>query len=166
MFCYNIIVVIMIPELVDVEGAPWRVLPVGVHKADLEELAATFAINQWRRELFGGLLEASRDLRMAGCARLYVDGSYVTGKPIPVDYDVCWDPEGVDERSLAPVFRDFSNDRALQKARYRGEFFPSSVAADAVGNTFLEFFQRERYSGGRKGIVAVELTTEPMIQSR
>ena len=156
----------MIPELIDVTGAPWPVLPAGVHKADLGEIAAAFAINQWRRRLFDGLLEASRVLKAAGCARLYLDGSYVTGKPIPGDYDVCWDPVGVVGRLLPQVFRDFSNDRAAQKAAYGGEFFPSSAAANTVGRTFLEFFQLERYSGIRKGILEVELTTDPIIKSR
>ena len=112
----------MIPELIDVTGAPWPVLPPGVHKADLTGIAAAFAINQWRRRLFDGLLEASRALKAAGCARLCVDGSYVTGKPMPGDYDVCWDPVGVVGRLLPQVFRDFSNDRAAQKAAYGGEF--------------------------------------------
>ena len=42
---------------------------------------------------------------------------------------------------MDPVFRDFDNERAAQKAKYGGEFFPSSFKADAVGRTFLEFFQ-------------------------
>ena len=147
-------------------GAPWPVLPAGVHKADLAEIAAAFGINQWRRRLFDGLLEASRVLKAAGCARLYLDGSYVTGKPIPEDYDVCWDPVGVVGRLLPRVFGDFSNGRAAQKAVYGGEFFPSSAAANTIGKTFLEFFQLERYSGNRKGILEVELMTDPMIKSR
>ena len=75
------------------------------------------------------------------------------------------DPLSKDPQLLDPVFLDFSDDRAAQKARYGGEFFPSSFAADAVGRTFLEFFQLERYSGERKGIVLVELAGDPTIQS-
>ena len=106
------------------------------------------------------------DLWTAGCSRIYLDGSYVTAKPIPGDYDVCWDPAGVDGGQLAPVFRDFSNGRAMQKARYGGEFFPSSAVADTVGSTFLEFFQLERFTGKRKGILEVALTTDPLIAPR
>ena len=58
----------MIPELIDVTGAPWPVLPAGVHKSDLAEVAAAFAINQWRRRLFDGLLEVSRVLMTARVA--------------------------------------------------------------------------------------------------
>lgn len=155
----------MIPSLIQVSGAPWLVLPEGDHGADLQAVAAAFAFNAPRRELFDGLVHACRDLFSAGCQRLYVDGSYVTGKPIPGDYDACWDPEGVDSRSLHPVFLDFSDNRAAQRAKYGGEFFPSSARADQVGNTFLEFFQLERYSGRRKGIVVVQLASDPLIQN-
>ena len=140
-------------------------MPGGVHTADLKGIADAFVINTPRRRLFEGLVEASRDLRSAGCRRIYVDGSYVTGKPIPGDYDVCWDPDGVDPRLLHPVFLDFRDDRAAQRFRYGGEFFPSSFAADGVGNSFLGFFQLERFSGGKKGIVLVELARDPMIHS-
>ena len=156
----------MLPTLIGVAGSPWRLLPGGVHSASLQEVASAFAFNQWRRELFRGLVKASQHLATAGCVRLYVDGSFVTSKPLPGDYDVCWDPQGVDPRSLPSVFLDFCNDRAAQKARYGGEFFPSSSAADAVGNTFLTYFQLERYSGARKGIVEIELATDPMAQAR
>ena len=154
------------PPLIEMSGAPWRVLPVGVHPAILHDVADVFAVNPRRRQLFAGLVEASRDLAFAGCERIYVDGSYVTTKPLPGDYDVCWDPQGVDPTLLAPRFLDFSNDRAAQKGKYGGEFFPSSFQADTVGNTFLQYFQLERYTGGRKGIVLVNLIDDPMIGNR
>ena len=40
-------------------------------------------------------------------------------------------------RSMEPVFFDVRNLRAAQKAKFFGEFFPSSAKADLVGNTFL-----------------------------
>lgn len=154
----------MIPELVDLPGAPWSVLPVGVHTADLGGIARAFAVNPQRRSLFEGLVRGARDLASAGCRRIYVDGSYVTNKPIPGDYDVCWEPEGVNVRLLDRVFRDFSHGRAAQKAKYGGEFFPSSAAADHAGNSYLEYFQRESHSGGRKGIILVDLVRDSTIQ--
>ena len=148
---------------IDVTGAPWPVLPAGVHKADLGEIAAAFAINQWRRRLFDGLLEASRVLKAAGCARLYLDGSYVTGKPIPGDYDVCWDPVGVVGRLLPRVFRDFSNDRAAQKAAYGGEFSRRPQRRIRWERHSLSSFNLSDTAETRKGILEVELTTDPMI---
>ena len=100
----------------------------------------------------------------AGCQRLYLDGSFVTGKPKPGDYDVCWDPHGVDPRLMDPVFGDFSNKRAAQKAKYGGEFFPSSARVAEVGRTFLEFFQLDKFSGKQKGIILVSLAIDPMLK--
>lgn len=156
---------VAIPTLVVVRGAAWRVLPAGVHTADLNALAAAFATNTWRRKLFDGLLRASRDLHRAGCQRIYVDGSYVTNKPNPGDYDLCWDPEGVNQELLDSAFLDTSETgRLAQKVKYGGEFFPSSFLEYVSRTTFLEFFQTDRRSHIRKGIVQVNLTDDPMIQ--
>jgi len=154
----------MIPELVDLPGSPWSVLPAGVHPADLRAIADAFAVNPQRKSLFEGLVRGARDLASAGCRCIYVDGSYVTNKPIPGDYDVCWEPGGVNLRLLDRVFLDFSHGRAAQKARYGGEFFPSSAAADHAGNSYLDYFQRENHSGARKGIILVDLVRDPTIQ--
>ncbi len=154
----------VLPALICILGAPWPVLPEGLHSSNFSEVAANFAINPWRRTLFDGLLNASRNLKEAGCLRLYLDGSYVTGKPNPRDYDVCWDPGGVDPTLLDPVFLNFDNRRAAQKSKYNGEFFPSGWPADRTGNTFIDFFQIERFSGLKKGLVLIELHTEPIIQ--
>ena len=65
--CYNIIVVITIPNFVHLKGAPWPVLPAGIHAADLNTIQLRFACNPWRRRLFSGLWEAARNLAMSGC---------------------------------------------------------------------------------------------------
>lgn len=154
----------MIPELIRVSESPWPILPAGLHEADLSAIKRRFASNKWRRELFNGLVEASRILKQAGCRYLYLNGSFVTEKPIPNDYDACWDPIGVDMRHMDPVFFDFRNNRAAQKARFGGEFFPSSYEVKGFGQTFLEFFQIDKYSGTQKGIIAVGLTNDPMLR--
>lgn len=66
----------MIPGLVSIVGAPWDVLPPGIHMATLAEVELTFAINQRRQTLFGGLLVACASLRSAGCSRIFLDGGY------------------------------------------------------------------------------------------
>lgn len=153
----------MIPELIEVSKSPWRILPAGLHEADLTAVKRCFASNKRRRELFDGLVEASRILSRAGCRRLYLDGSFVTEKPIPNDYDACWDPCGVDKHLMDPVFFDFRNNRASQKARFGGEFFPSTIRVREVGKTFLEFFQIDRFSGKQKGIIVVGLINDPIL---
>ena len=152
----------MIPELVEIKNAPWEVLPCGIHKATLAEVKKFFGTNPHRRELFEGLVRALIALHIAGCRTVYLDGSYVTGKPKPNDYDACWDPAGIDPKKLDPVFFDFDNLRANQKQIFFGEFFPS-IANGVPGQPILEFFQRERYTGAAKGILLIDLTSDPLL---
>ena len=164
--CYNSIVVNMIPHLTHVTGSPWPLLPPGIHQSSLDEVATAFATNPWRRSLFEGLLDASGRLLRAGCLRVYLDGSYVSGKPKPGDFDACWDPTGVDLSKLDPVFLEFRNGRAAQKAAFKGEFFPSSMICADVGRTFVEFFQQDRFSGEQKGIISIPLLSDPLLLGR
>lgn len=96
-------------------------------------------------------------LRDAGCKIVYVDGSFVTDKEIPGDFDACWEEAGVDPIILDPVLLTFANGRAEQKMKYMGELFPASSDAVGDGYSFLEFFQTDKISGGRKGIIAINL---------
>lgn len=153
----------MIPDLVPLPGSPWTVLPPGVHAATLEDVKATFATDTWRRELFDGLVLASGKLQLAGCPTIYLDGSYVTGKPRPGDFDACWDPSGVDPTKLDPVFLNFENSRAAQKAAFKGEFFPSSMICADAGQTFIDFFQTDRFTGEQKGIISILLSVDPLL---
>ena len=139
----------MIPTLIPIKGAPWGVLPPGVHPATLSEVAISFATNGRRRLLYDGLLLAAMALRSAGCGKLYLDGSYVTAKTIAGDYDGCWDPAGMDRAKLDPVFLDFSNKRQAMKNKFGGEFFPSN-APNTPTQTFLDFFRSKNLPDKRK----------------
>jgi hypothetical protein len=145
----------VIPAFIDI-GASWKVLPPGVHDATLQEVQKRFAINEGRERLFSGLFEACRSLAAAGCTTIYLDGSYVTSKPDPGDYDACWDPIGVDIARLDPILRDFSDQRRRQKDRYSGELFPSSARADRT-HPFTDYFQFDKETGKKKGIIRVHL---------
>ena len=156
----------MIPALVPLNDSPWAVLPPGIHQADLYEVAAAFATNAWRRELFSGLVDACGRLRAAGCLTVFLDGSYVTGKPRPEDFDACWDPAGVDPVNLDPVFLQFGNGRAAQKAAFKGEFFPSSMTCADVNRAFVDFFQMDRFTGQQKGIISIPLSADPLLSRK
>jgi hypothetical protein len=156
----------MLPALVAIDGSPWDVLPPGIHAATLAEIERTFTYNPRRRALFSGLVDAALHLSLVGCRRVLLDGSYVSAKPIPGDYDACWDPEGVDFAKLDPVFDDFDNGRATQKARFGGEFFPSTVIEANSSAAFAEFFQIDRFTGRKKGILAVALATDETVARR
>ena len=113
---YNDNVVSMIPAHIDLDGSPWPILPAGIHIATLTEIDERFASNPKRRVQFKGLVAALSNLRGAGCRRAFLDGSFVTAKPRPGDFDACWDPTGVNLALLDPVLLNFENNRAAQKA--------------------------------------------------
>ena len=135
-------------------------LPPGIHDATWEEAAWRFGSSTYRASLLLGLLTALRSLSQAGCLKTYLDGSFVSDKEFPNDFDVAWETENVNEALLRPVFLDFSNLRQSQKEAFGGEFFPADWQADRQGRTHLEFFQADR-EGSPKGIVSIDLRTLP-----
>ena len=132
-------------------------LPPGVHWATWGEIFSTFGVTQWRRDLLRGLRAALEALQIAGCQRVYLDGSFVSSKTVPSDFDACWEEAGMDFTLLDPVLLTFDADRATQKAKFGGELFPASVTADPGGKIFLDFFQTDKDTGQRKGIIALDL---------
>jgi hypothetical protein len=144
---------VVIPPLVDV-GGPWLVLPPGIHDASLLEIATRYATNDRRKTLFSGFVEGYSIVRDAGSPAIFLNGSFVSDRPRPSDFDCCWDPHGVDDTKLDPVMLDFSNKRFAQKQKFGGEFFPSTAEA-APGRFFLDYFQEDKDTGARKGIIRV-----------
>ena len=132
-------------------------LPPDIHWATWREFVSRFGINPRRRQLMAGLRAALDNLKAAGCKTVYLDGSFVTRKEVPNDFDACWEEAGVDPTALDPVLLTFDPGRVTQKAKYMGELFPASAVADGDGFSFLEFFQTDREAGRPKGIVAIDL---------
>lgn len=146
---------VVIPRLINI-GSCWDVLPPGIHDATIVEVELRYTANITRKTLFDGFKQGVQALKNAGCGIIFLDGSFVSEKPCPGDYDVCWDPIGVDVSKLDPVFLDFSNKRQKQKQKYCGEFFPSSAKADGV-RSFVEYFQKDKLTDKRKGIIRIQL---------
>ena len=136
-------------------------LPPGVHEAPWDEFVARYGWTAHRLVLLAGLKAALDALHAAGCRRAYVDGSFVTAKDQPGDFDGCWEVDHVDLARLDPVLLTFANRRVAQKRRYGGELFPADWAADASGTNFLSFFQRDKDTGRPKGIIAMDLERLP-----
>ena len=132
-------------------------LPPGVRWAMWREISGRFGATQQRRDLLRGLRAALDALRIAGCRTVYLDGSFVSSKLVPGDFDACWEEAGMDFTVLDPVLLTFDADRATQKAKFGGELFPASVLAGPGTGIFLEFFQTDKETGRRKGIVALDL---------
>lgn len=151
----------MIPAFDDEPGEGGRLqLPPGVHVATWQEVAARFGGNPRRLEILDGLLRAVQALKAASCTKIYVDGSFITSKELPADFDGCWDDTGVDYDLIDPVLLEFADHRAAQKAKFGGEMFVANWAAEPLGTLFLDFFQRDR-DGRAKGIIEIDVGSIP-----
>ena len=145
----------MIPNFNDQGG-----LPSGIYPVTLAEIAERFANNPARLALFEGLKGGLQNLQAAGVRRIFVDGSFVTTKPIPADIDGCWESgEHVEVDKLDPVWLDFSHSRAAMKQKYGLDFFPHFGIEAGSGKPFVEFFQTSR-NGTQRGILVVDLEVE------
>jgi hypothetical protein len=81
-------------------------LPPGIHWASWPDFVARYGLNTHRQRLLGGLDRARVALREAGCTKLYIDGSFVSEKEYPADYDGCWDTTGVVATRLDPMLHE------------------------------------------------------------
>lgn len=143
----------MIPDF-DAAGR----LPPGVHDADgWDEIVSVFGGNARRDELLQGLRLMLSDLQRAGCRLVYLDGSFVTDKEVPGDFDLVYEYDHIDFNLLHPALLDQYPPRVQQKARYGGEALPNVTCGD-TGQLFVDFFQNDTATGGRKGIVALDLS--------
>jgi hypothetical protein len=137
-------------------------LPPGIHAATWQEIEQRYGYNDDRRRLLGGLRAAIDNLKAAGCTRVYVDGSFITDKPVPGDFEMCWEPKDVDRNLLDPLFNLAINvlpPRLKQKEKYLGEVV-LTVPSPAVFD-HLNFFQFDSRTGDTKGIIALNLDTLP-----
>ena len=134
-----------------------RLLAPGIHWSSWGEFIDRFGTSSWRLRLAAGIRAAIGNLKVAGCLTVYINGSYVTAKEVPNDFDACWEESGVDPAVLDPVLLTFDPGRETQRSKYLGELFPASAIADGDGFSFLEFFQTDKETGGPKGVVAIDL---------
>lgn len=139
--------------------AKFGLLPPGIHWTTWEEFSQHFGFTARRQTLLVGLKAALASLADAGCQAVYIDGSFVTRKAEPNDFDGCWSGVGVDPAKLDPALLDFTNDRRAMKEKFGGELFVAETPADLEGRTFLDFFQAEirRQMRVRKGIIGIKL---------
>lgn len=133
-------------------------LPPGIHKATWEEIETKFGNTVHRKKLLEGLKLGIKALKVVGCSKIYLDGSFITNKPRPNDYDVCYYPTFDLKllRSKYPIFFDFENRRKNQKDKYMGEFWPTNAPFDGV-YTIFEGFQVDKYTNRKKGIIELNI---------
>lgn len=145
----------MIPQFIRLSGSTWPILPPGQHLATMDEVFQRFAINPRRIMLFNGMKNGLDNLFNSGCLQVFVDGSFVTAKPNPNDYEVGWDLRFVDPQKLDPILVDVRNGTDEQLKKYMGEFYPTTWTERNSGDPFLRFFQTDKETGEEKGIVRI-----------
>ena len=131
-------------------------LPPGEHEASWDEFCKRFGFSRSRKRMIGNMRQMLLGLRDAGCKFVKIDGSFVTSKPEPGDFDGTWDPRGVDRSKLDPII-DFEQ-KHLMKEKYLGEFFRQSTKVAGTNLTFDDFFQIDRRQS-LKGVVKIKLET-------
>lgn len=132
-------------------------LPPGLHFCDWAEFKERFGYTPKRAQMIRGVEVVMAQLKAAGCRSAYINGSFVTHKLAPEDFDMCWDRDDVDINYLrqnAPTILNFY-DKETQKAKYKGEIYPSDQPVDE-STMSIDFFQRDREQN-RKGIIAIDL---------
>jgi len=135
-------------------------LEPGVYDLNWEDFKEIFTFNNHRKKLFAGLELAISELRAVGCSQVYINGSFITRKEFPEDFDICWDEENVNLELLTRSYRgliDFGHKMKTIKQRYGGDIVPmTSIADEKKGIIFLWFFQEDR-QGRQKGIIRISL---------
>lgn len=143
----------MIPAFDEATGN----LPPGIHDASWDEIVLRYGYNAKRRKHLQGLKRALNELASAGCSTAYLDGSFVTTKEEPGDFDACWDADGVNADDLHPALRERRPPRTAQKLRYGGELFMADAQVEPFGVPFVEGFQYDWSTGQAKGIIRIDL---------
>jgi hypothetical protein len=129
-------------------------LPPGIHVATLKEVEERFAYNSYRQNLFNGLKLLVKELSKAGCTRLYLNGSFITDKVQPNDYDACWEIENI-QPTIDPLLLNPFKQLAEIKSKYKGDIFPR-IPELMKGIDHLEIFQLD-INVNIKGIIVIEL---------
>lgn len=136
---------------------PGGQLPEGIHEATWSEFLERYDITAHRGTLIEGMKKLILHLKAVGCRALYVDGSFVTDREIPNDYDACWDVHGVKAEKVDKLLLQFSDEaKAEIQDKYKGDIRPDSFSPMETSGTYLEFFQMDR-DGNRKGIIRLSL---------
>lgn len=128
-----------------------------MHIASIAEVENAFATTGHRKRFFARLVKVLGELAAAGCQSVYLDGSYVTGKPRPSDYDLCWDAEGVVAEQLPPVLLNIHNRRKIKDV-FRGDVLPYTPSEG--GASLLNLFQTDKDTGLAKEIIKINLVAE------
>jgi len=128
-------------------------LAPGMHLASLAQIEQRFTHTEHRKKLFEGLKKLSSHLKEAGCNTLFVDGSFITNKEVPGDYDALWDPAGVTNKIDPDLLQ--RNRIEQRREKYLGDVFVH--VPELGGFPHLKHFQEDKDDLSPKGIIKVDL---------
>lgn len=126
----------------------------GIYEYTLEKLERDFATNKTRKDLFEDIKRLAKELKHAGCEILYIDGSFITRKEKPGDYDACWEPfvkKNMPANTLLLEDSTFAN--TWRKERFSGDIFPRF---GGYGDR-VEKWQLDSRTNKQKGIIFIDL---------
>lgn len=129
-------------------------MPPGVHTVTLTEVENKFAYNVRRKALSAGLSNVIRILKEANCLEVFLDGSYITTKEEPDDYDLCFEPT-----DLQPTeeLRALLSAKENRKTEYLGDIF-ARLPEPPYFFDYVTNWQRDgRNDDVIKGILRIEL---------
>jgi hypothetical protein len=134
------------------------ILPPGIHPTSWEEFVKRYGVNHKRKIQLNGLHKALEQFEQAGCTCIYIDGSFVTNKKNPGDFDALYELDEVNDQNIDSILLDSTLiGRDKQKKYYEGEFFPAYTKAAPDGTIYLNYFQKDKKTGDPKGIIKINL---------
>ncbi|WP_455591482.1 DUF6932 family protein [Bacteroides sp.] len=134
-------------------------LDPGIYEATFEEVKDKLGFSKRRQRLLGLMEGLLMECKQLSCDIIYLDGSFVSTRLNPNDYDACWDTSSKDRESvinnvLASVL---SSESEFQKQYYGGEISPAFDKSPCnLKITVLDYFQKTQ-EGDDKGIVLIKL---------
>src|SRR5262249_3227981 len=138
-------------------------LPPGPHWGSWDEIVERFGWNERRRTLLAGLRLALRDLHQAGGRTFYLNGSFVTSKEEPGDFELAYITFVINDAPLETtwplLFGEGEDNAAAWRSHYLGDILPH----DSSGYwSWLNYFSTDR-RGVTKGYVVFIFPEEPLI---
>lgn len=127
----------------------------------MADVQTRFAYNRKRRKLFQALEKVISILRECQCPEVFLDGSFITKKEEPGDYDLCYEPTGI---VATDNLRTFFITRETRKEEYLGDIFVRMPQPPYFVD-YVESWQTDkRQDDVRKGILRIDLRLEDNAQ--
>lgn len=129
-------------------------IPKGVHIKTFADIERMFTGNEKRKELFKDFMRWAREMKEAGCETVYLDGSFITKKVNPGDFDACWEvftpvKSPTESLLLSPSREGIE----WRKKQFKGDIF---ARYDSFGDR-VAHWQKDERTDELKGIIKLDL---------